>query len=239
MGRQKILKWIIASIPRNKKSKWSPWSRVLVEELVVTQLVKKLPVFYGIRKLITIFTRACHWSLSWARCIQSKSSQPIFLRSILTPYSHLRLVLLNSLFLSCFRTRILNVFLISPMSDTWPVHLILHDLISLIKFGKVYKLRSSSLYSHLQPPATSSLLGSYILLSTLFSNTLNIHSSLRVKDQVSHPYETTQILIFILIRTVICVKVFHKEQAFYICNRILCCETSCGKQNMLWWLHNF
>jgi hypothetical protein len=36
-----------------------------------------------------------------------------------------------------------------------------------------------------------SLLGPNILLSTLFSNTLSLCSSLSVRDQVSHPYRTT------------------------------------------------
>jgi hypothetical protein len=34
-------------------------------------------------------------------------------------------------------------------------------------------------------------LGPNILLSTLFSNTLGLCSSLSVRDQVSHPYKTT------------------------------------------------
>jgi len=29
--------------------------------------VKKLPTFYENRGFITVFTRVCHWSLSWAR----------------------------------------------------------------------------------------------------------------------------------------------------------------------------
>jgi hypothetical protein len=45
------------------KSLWkevlTPWSRVLLEKLIVTQLVK-FPVFYGIRR----FTRARHCSMS-------------------------------------------------------------------------------------------------------------------------------------------------------------------------------
>jgi polysaccharide pyruvyl transferase WcaK-like protein len=36
-----------------------------------------------------------------------------------------------------------------------------------------------------------SLLGPNILLSTLFSNTLSLCSSLSVRDQVSHPYKIT------------------------------------------------
>jgi polysaccharide pyruvyl transferase WcaK-like protein len=34
-------------------------------------------------------------------------------------------------------------------------------------------------------------IGPNILLSTLFSNTLSLCSSLNVRDQVSHPYRTT------------------------------------------------
>jgi hypothetical protein len=64
-------------------------------------------------------------------------------------------------------------------------------LITLKILGKEYKPCSSSSCSFLQPHVTSSLLGPNILLSTLFSNTLNQCSSLNVKDQVSHPYKTT------------------------------------------------
>ena len=48
-----------------------------------------------------------------------------------------------------------------------------------------------SLCSVLHSLLTSSLLGPNILLSTLFSNTLSLHSSLNVSDQVSHPNKTT------------------------------------------------
>jgi len=40
------------------------WSRVLLERLNDSQLVKKFPAFYGTRKLVTAFTRASHLSLS-------------------------------------------------------------------------------------------------------------------------------------------------------------------------------
>jgi hypothetical protein len=42
--------------------------------------------------------------------------------------------------------------------------------------------------SFLHPPVTPSLIGPNILLSTLFSNTLSLCSSLNVRDHVSHPY---------------------------------------------------
>jgi len=68
-------------------------------------------------------------------------------------------------------------------------HIFFHS-VTLVMFDKVYKLWSSSLCSLLRSPTTSSLLGPYILLSTLFSNTIIICSSLNVRDQVSHPYKT-------------------------------------------------
>jgi hypothetical protein len=44
------------------------------------------------------------------------------------------------------------------------------------------------LCSFLHSPVTSSVLGTNILLTILFSNTLSLCSSLNVRDQVSHPY---------------------------------------------------
>jgi hypothetical protein len=46
-------------------------------------LSKNFPTFYGTRKFITMLTRALHWSLSWARLIQSMPPHLILLRSIL------------------------------------------------------------------------------------------------------------------------------------------------------------
>jgi hypothetical protein len=52
--------------------------------------------------------------------------------------------------------------------------------------GKLWSPSCSFLW-----PLTCYLLDADILLSTLFSNTLNLWSSLNVRDQVSHPYKTT------------------------------------------------
>jgi hypothetical protein len=88
-----------------------------------------------------------------------------------------------------FPTKILYAFIKSPMHPTWSSQLVLLDLITVME---VYKLWNYSLCSFLQPSTTSSLLGPNIFLSTLFSNTFNLCSSLSVREQVSHPYKTTR-----------------------------------------------
>jgi hypothetical protein len=72
-----------------------------------------------------VFTRALHWSLSWARSIQSTPSHPISLRSILILSIQLRLGLPSGLFPSGFPTNILYAFLVSHIRATCPAHLIL------------------------------------------------------------------------------------------------------------------
>jgi hypothetical protein len=49
----------------------TPWNRRLPEKLTGSQLLKKLPAFYGTRWFITAFTTASHLSLSWAISRQS------------------------------------------------------------------------------------------------------------------------------------------------------------------------
>jgi hypothetical protein len=57
-----------------------------------------------------------------------------------------------------------------------------------IVLGEEYKSRSSSLCSFLHHPVTSSLFGPNILLSTLFSDTLSLRSSLNVRQNYSIVY---------------------------------------------------
>ena len=93
---------------------------------------------------------------------------------------------------SGFPTQTLHTSLLSPIRATCSAHLILLGMITRTIFGERYTSLSSSLCSFLYSPVTSSLFGPNILLSTQFLNTLSLHSSPSVSDQVSHPYKTTK-----------------------------------------------
>ena len=167
----------------------TPWCRVLLEKLTGLQLVKKFPAFHGTRMFITTLTSFRHLSLTWASPIQSIYPHPISWRSILILSTHLRLGLPSGLLPSGFPTKTLYTLLSSPIRATCPAHHTLLDFIILTILVEVYKSFSSPLCSLLHSPVTSSLLGSNILLNTMFSNTLSFLSSRNVNDQVSHPYK--------------------------------------------------
>ena len=142
---------------------------------------------------ITAFTKSRHLSLFWARSIQSMPPPILLLNihfNIILPYN---LGIPSGLFPSGSPPQTLYAPLLSPMRAIFPSHPIRLDLITRTIFGQQYISWSSSLRSFLHSPVTSSLLGSNILLNTLFSNTLGLHYSLNVSDQVSHPYKKQQI----------------------------------------------
>ena len=82
------------------------------------------------------------------------------------------------------------------MRATCPVHLSRLDLRFLTMSSEEYNTRSSVLVyirNFFHYPVISSLLALNIFLSTLglLSNTFSLCSSLKVRDQISQPYNTT------------------------------------------------
>ena len=83
------------------------WCRVLLENLIGLQLVKKFPAFHGTRRFITVPTKVRHLSLPWASPIQSIYPHPTSWRYILILSTQLSLGLPSGLFPSCFPTKTL------------------------------------------------------------------------------------------------------------------------------------
>jgi hypothetical protein len=140
---------------------------------------------YRTRRLITVFTKVHHWTLSWASRIQYVPSIPISLRSSLMLSSHLRLGLPNQ-----------NSVNTSPLPHACHMSRLSH--LPWFNHPNNIRWRRSSLCSFLHKPSTS-LLGPNIL-NTLFSKTLSPCSSLKERDQVSHLYSTTgKITVFYIL----------------------------------------
>ena len=116
-------------------------------------------------------------------------SQLTSLKSILILPSHLRFDLTKGLFLSIFPNKTLYSFLNYSIRSTCPAHLGRLDLRFLILLDEEYNACSSALCNFLHSTGILSLLAPNIFLSTLFWNTVNLCSSLKVRDQVSQTYD--------------------------------------------------
>ena len=166
----------------------NPRSRVLLQKLTGSQLVKKSPAFYRTWSSLPYSQVPAICPLSWASSTQSIPPHPTSPRSILILSSHLCLGLPSGHYPSGFPSKTQYTPLLSPYAPHAPP----------ISFFSIwspqqYLLRNTN---HKAPhyvvfPVTSSLLGPNILLNTLFSNTLSLRSSLNMSDQVPHPYKTT------------------------------------------------
>jgi hypothetical protein len=138
-----------------------------------------------------------HWSLSWARPIQSTPPHPNSLRSILIISTHQRLGLLSGLFPSGFRTRPC-MYSSSPRKfyKHFQFHLPWLDHSNYIwprlRVMKLLITRFSPTFYHFIP------LRSKYSPQHLFSNDLSSCSSLTARDQASYSYKTSgKIIAFI------------------------------------------
>ena len=161
---------------------FTPWSRVLPEELTGSQLVNKFPAFNGTRRFITAFTKASHFSLSWARLMQSMS--PFHFMNIHLVLSSYRNMCLPSVwYLSLRFPHQIPVCTSSlPIHATCPAHLIPLDLITRIIFGEEYRSLSFSLCSFPHSPVNSSLLGQYWDLTGENLNCKNSSGNRKVRN---------------------------------------------------------
>jgi hypothetical protein len=56
----------------------------VLQRLLAPDLIRKTPAFGSYRRFVTMFTRACHTFLFWAKLIQPTPCQSVYLGSVVT-----------------------------------------------------------------------------------------------------------------------------------------------------------
>jgi hypothetical protein len=108
----------------------APWSRALLEKLIVTQLIKKLLALYETRGLRTVFTKRQNWP-------HLETVHPVQIFIAIFFSIHLNIILPSFFLYPGLLPNILYAFIISLTCTTRPAHLMLLNLIILITFGEV------------------------------------------------------------------------------------------------------
>jgi hypothetical protein len=150
-------------------------------------LLWKLKVHYHVHKILPLFPILCRAYLV--------HSLPLFLNKPFQYCIQCIPQLPSIIFPSDFMTNIFYEFLICLMHATYSAQLsllILSSSLYLVQIINLLNEQSSPASCHFFP-----LNAKYILLRTLFSNTLYLHYSLNVRNQDSHPYKTPSKILVI------------------------------------------
>jgi hypothetical protein len=100
------------------------------------QLIKTVPIFYGTNKSTSLFKRDGHWSLSWARWIQSTTLHPTFSIYILV-LSSIYVQDFQVVFAFSFSNQNIICILFFFSESTCPSQLILLRLITFVKSSDI------------------------------------------------------------------------------------------------------
>jgi hypothetical protein len=159
--------------------------RALFWKLTIPQLAKKFPASYRSWHVITYFSITfCNLALPWTKLVQSTPCCHISLNFVLTASCPQYWGLTGCLFH--------QVLLIIPrvwiclLLRTYVPRVLPTAFLLTWSTGERHSSWSVSLRSFPHSPLTSSVLGPSIFVNTLFSNTLNLCSSIYVVNQVSN-----------------------------------------------------
>ena len=163
------------------RSKLAPWNTVVREKIRVPQIIEKLPEFYGIRNVTTVFSSVAKCNLPGARLTQVTPFQSIFLIPTLILFLHLHESQKSSLFP--------NIHFYFLMCAICLATLLLLYLINKSQSARNKSLNSSVAYVY-------SFIFFFLLCLISFSGTLLsmtfrlLWSSLSIWDQTSYLYKT-------------------------------------------------